>query len=93
MAVVRVLQQVGVNGANAHAQRQGKDAAARLRHLHTWFDGFRTLKFVHTVRDLGYADTDFQTTLNTEPLWPIGPVADPYEMREALLQHWDWKVQ
>ena len=93
MAVVRVLEQVGVNGAIAHAQRQGKDAAARLRHLHTWFDGFRTLKFVHTVRDLGYANTDFRTSLNAESLWPIGPVGDPYEMREALLQHWDWQRQ
>ena len=93
MPVTGVLEQLGLDGAIAHAHRQGKDAAARLRHLQTWFDGFRTLKFVHTVRDLGYADTDFQTSLNAEPLWPSGPIKDPYEMREALLRHWNWQTQ
>jgi hypothetical protein len=34
--------------------------SSRSRAFHTWFDGFRTLKFVHSVRDLGFPDLDWR---------------------------------
>jgi hypothetical protein len=33
------------------AQRQCNGVAALQRYLHTWFDGFRTLKLIHALRD------------------------------------------
>jgi hypothetical protein len=30
------------------------------RAFHTWFDAFRTLKFVHAVRDLGFANVEWR---------------------------------
>ncbi len=33
------------------ASERAKDNKGRLKHFHTWFDAFKTLKFVHWVRD------------------------------------------
>lgn len=42
------------------ARRQCGDAAALLRYLHTWFDGFRTLKLVHAARDRYFPMQNFR---------------------------------
>lgn len=44
-----------LNGQRVVAQAHAKTRSAepRLRYLHTWFDAFRTLKYVHDLRDLG----------------------------------------
>src|SRR5215510_9289228 len=41
------LVNLGYLSALRHAQRISRDPATMLRHLHGWFDAFRTLKFVH----------------------------------------------
>lgn len=45
------LERIGVGKALQHALRQSSDAAQFERHLHTWFDAFRTLKLIHHLRD------------------------------------------
>ncbi len=40
----------GIAGAVTAAFERGADSRVRLRHLHTYFDAFRTLKFVHALR-------------------------------------------
>jgi hypothetical protein len=42
------------------ARRQCSDAAALQRYLHTWFDGFRTLKLVHAARDKHFSMQNFR---------------------------------
>ncbi len=34
-----------------HSYKQGNNKSTRLRHLQHWFDGFKTLKFIHQLRD------------------------------------------
>src|SRR5215472_11330212 len=43
------LVNLGYLSALRHAQRISRDPATMLRHLHGWFDAFRTLKFVHRL--------------------------------------------
>lgn len=43
--------QIGIEAILEHCYRQGKTAAARRRHLHTWFDAFRTMKLINWLRD------------------------------------------
>ena len=43
-----------------HSIRQASDAESRLRHLHTWFDGFKTRKLVHLLRDQALGTIPFQ---------------------------------
>jgi hypothetical protein len=45
------LEQAGVSRALAHAFRQSKNLQQFERQLTTWFDAFRTLKLIHSLRD------------------------------------------
>lgn len=46
------------------AARQTPDDRALRRRLHTWFDGFRTLKLVHGLRSRGLASVPFREALS-----------------------------
>jgi hypothetical protein len=50
-------------------QSTHRKSEARLRQFHIWFDGFRTLKFMHYLRDHGYPDQDLITAVETLLLW------------------------
>ena len=45
------LESLGVEKALAHARTHGTTEGVYNRHLHHWFDAFRTLKFIHWLRD------------------------------------------
>lgn len=47
----RVLQAQGLFSALTSAATQAKTGSALRRRIHTWFDAFRTLQFVHGLRD------------------------------------------
>lgn len=49
-----ILTQMGVERAQRHARLHGKSVAAFTRHMHNWFDGFRTLKFVRALEKAVY---------------------------------------
>ena len=53
LASSAVLHSMGLDHALAHCRRQGKSPEQFLRQFHQWFDGFRTLKFIHALRDAG----------------------------------------
>lgn len=46
-----------------HCLRQGKTIDARLRHWHIWFDGFRSLKLLHWLRDHHLGSISLQEAL------------------------------
>lgn len=52
------------------AATQCKSAAARRLRLHQWFDGFRTLKLIHALRDQGLADKPWQVAFDAAPFMP-----------------------
>ncbi|MEH6610880.1 MAG: hypothetical protein V7696_16045 [Halioglobus sp.] len=87
------LGNLGLAGAIDHCRRQSKNTAAFTRHFHQWFDGFRTLKFIHGLRDAGWQDmnlTELSVSLSKNQ-WPIAVNADnPLACREALLEQWNW---
>ena len=41
-----------------HVRKQCRHQQQVLQHLHTWFDGFKTLKFVHYMREHHYASVN-----------------------------------
>jgi hypothetical protein len=45
------LQSLGLEKALKHAIQNSRSQESFIRHLHNWFDAFRTLKFIHLVRD------------------------------------------
>jgi len=49
--VWEALISMDVNAAIMHARRHSKQISVARKHLHTWFDAFRTLKLIHYIRD------------------------------------------
>lgn len=47
----RVLSDLKVEQALAHALAHSSNRPTFLRHMHIWFDAFRTLKFIHGLRN------------------------------------------
>ena len=45
------------------AAAQSAEPGVRRRWLHDWFDAFRTLKFVHALRDTGLADVPWRQAI------------------------------
>jgi hypothetical protein len=59
------LNNAGVAGALEHSLRQSSSSARFTRHMHTWFDAFRTLKLVHYLRDHHYPSISFEALAET----------------------------
>jgi hypothetical protein len=76
-AAATVLEGMGLQQCLAHCQQQGTDRAGFSRHFHHWFDGFRTLKFIHGMRDAGYHDLVLAESLQQSgAIWPAGTNSD-----------------
>jgi hypothetical protein len=46
-----IANKLNTQAALEHSFQQGKNHSVRIQHLHHWFDGFKTLKFIHYLRD------------------------------------------
>ena len=87
-----IADALGLEQAIAHCQRQGKSAEQFLRQFHQWFDAFRTLKFIHGLRDAGWpAQTLAQLQALRPQLWPPGDFqVEPEGLRSAIMRHRGW---
>ncbi len=65
--VRRFLETQGAHDAWQGISAQAPNPAARLRRLHDWFDGFRTLKLMHDVRDHGAGSLPWQEAVRRAP--------------------------
>jgi len=60
---------------------QSRSPLARLRRLHDWFDGFRTLKLIHHVRDHAASSLPWKDAIR------FAPFMDDVEDDGACLRH------
>lgn len=92
--VEKVLIAMKVEKALDHCHRQSTTAEQFLRQFHQWFDGFRTLKFIHAIREAGWPNQSLTTLKHLEPnLWPIQSIehASVTDIRQAVNHYWGWK--
>ncbi|MCB1687010.1 MAG: hypothetical protein KDI33_00910 [Halioglobus sp.] len=100
------LTGLGIAAALDHCRRQANSSAQFSRQFHQWFDGFRTLKFIHALRDGGLPLCSLAELDDVEPsLWPSTREADlgsdpDYSdpnsskveaLRQAVRDHWHWR--
>lgn len=52
----KCLSELGVDAALEHGQKQKLSGQTLGKHMHDWFDGFRTLRFVHLMRDQAFSN-------------------------------------
>lgn len=94
-ATITSAHSLGLEQALQHCRQHGKTAERFLRHFHQWFDAFRTLKFVHGIRDAGWPAQNLSQLPELIPkLWPVGDaVLEPEALQTAVMQHWGWTSQ
>ena len=90
--VHRQLNAMGIAKVLDHCRLQAGDATSFSKHFHQWFDGFRTLKFIHGLRDSGCSDLNLAELAASHPdFWPGG--INPETLvpcRAAILCNWQW---
>jgi hypothetical protein len=80
------LDRLGARSALTELHRR-HTGAARARQLHAWFDGFRTLKLVHALRDSGLADLPWREAFGRAPfLAGLDASADAAAVRADLIE-------
>jgi len=85
------LEEMGFTAALAHCRRQGRSPEQFLRQFHQWFDAFRTLKFIHALRDAGWAPCSLADLNRLRPgLWPVSAAQEPVNLRKDIARHWGW---
>jgi hypothetical protein len=57
------MDALGFDAAVGKLLRSSSDERQRRRALHCWFDAFRTMKFIHHLRDNGLASIDIDAAL------------------------------
>jgi hypothetical protein len=65
--LVATIDALGAGAAVASARKRSTSPDAFRRHLHTWFDAFRTLKLVHTLQRLGFTPRPWRDALREAP--------------------------
>lgn len=84
---------MGVEAAVTHCHKQGKSPEQFTRQFHQWFDGFRTLKLIHALRESSWPDQTLDAVVKLQPsLWPGCNAArgDVDALRENAQKHWHW---
>ncbi|MDX1734933.1 MAG: hypothetical protein R3228_11225 [Halioglobus sp.] len=88
----QALDTLGWSSALQHGRRQAKSAGEYTRYFNEWLDAFRTLRFLHELRERGLAPLSLRQLQGVEPqLWPR-PGADVEALRRAVRSHWDWRA-
>ena len=57
------LRTIGAPKAIGAAAAHSSSVKVRRKWAHDWFDGFRTLKFLHALRETGLADVPWQQAI------------------------------
>ena len=94
-AATAVLCSMGLDKAVSHCRKHGVSEAQFIRQFHQWFDGFKTLKFIHGLRDAGWPMQSLPGLLDLQPtLFPAGMAADRgiASVRATILDHWQWTI-
>jgi hypothetical protein len=92
-AATAALVAAGLPGAVEHCRRHGATDEDFERHFQQWFDGFRTLKFLHALRDNGYPELALRELAGVCPtFWPApaGDPAQPLAWLRAARRHLGW---
>lgn len=85
------LASMGLAAALGHCRRQGKTPEQFMRQFHQWFDAFRSLKFIHALRDAGWADQSLARLRELSPdLWGNASDSEVDALRRYIIHNRGW---
>jgi hypothetical protein len=76
-SLLTMAEEIGWYSAIAHCRQHCRTEIAFAVQLHVWFDGFRTLKFIHYLRD---------------QLWPSLPCREIFAQGRGLPNDFEGRV-
>jgi hypothetical protein len=84
--LVGTLEKMGAFTALREAAARSSDARTMLRHCHTWFDAFRTLKLIRALQSGGLPALPWHVALAEAPFTGLSASTqeDPEVLRRAL---------
>jgi hypothetical protein len=84
----QTLASLGAFDAVREAIARSRDPRTLRRHLHTWFDAFRTLRFIHEMRDGGLKSLAWRQALAEAPFTNLSGSTDEdtETLRKALAE-------
>jgi hypothetical protein len=68
--LLSIIKDLNLEQALQHSYTQGNSYKTRLQHLHQWFDGFKTLKFIHLLRGQHLGTISYQQWLDNHVAFP-----------------------
>jgi hypothetical protein len=90
-ACSNTLDAMGLAAALDHCRRQGRSPEQFLRQFNQWFDGLRSLRFIHGIRDGGWPNCSLAELDGLAPgLWPPGSASGIAGLRQGISQYWGW---
>ena len=75
---------LGASRAFAHLARRNPPGPVLRRHLHTWFDGLRTIQFLHRGRDQSFGRKAWDEAIREAPFFRVLQISGPEEALERL---------
>jgi hypothetical protein len=90
-----ILVNLGIEKNLEHCIRQSQSEGQFTRQFHQWFDGFRTLKFIHGLRGLGWHNQTLSDLSTAAPnLWPVqsDQILEAQALRRAIQKNWGWSI-
>ncbi len=81
--VLTTLDKIGALDAIVTAIKSSKTPAICQQHLHTWFDNFKTLKFIHHMRDEYYPSLPIKEIIQ-QPLYASYNLSASHSLEELM---------
>lgn len=93
--IINSLEKLKFSPALKKLLSQSKTEAHFLKSFHDWFDAFRTLRFLHIIREQGYDDTPLNNSLSAHhlQLCPSNPAIEEAQLFEQTCQRLFQKMQ
>ena len=90
--IVKAIVTLGFEDAITHCQQHSKNAQSFNKQFNQWFDGLKTLQFIHAIRDDGYRMLALNQLANHEPLLlpDLSRPADTERIKSELYHQWGW---
>lgn len=92
----QTLEKMNISKAIAHCLQHGKDERKFVSQFNQWFDGFRTLKFIHAIRDCREGMKTLDELRNAQPaLFPDadGAIVEVEVLLADIRKELGWTIE
>ena len=79
-----VVEQLNLGAALSRCSRQSSNPERRVRAFHDWFDGLKTLRLIHGLRDAGLKSLPFSELMQLSPFLNLSTGSSPADFSQRM---------